>query len=910
MAKLRTLVIVVLMTLSAFAVFAPVGVAAEDGSPGLYDFGPCTTDRIVIFEQFTAGGCGFCPPVSQGLQMMESNYGRDEAVILSYHGTMGGDPLAVPYTPTRMSMYGYGGYPSVSVDGVLHKVGGGGTGAQQYTALQNLYNQRTNVGSELKITIEGDLDQSMETGDLWVNISAIDTVTEDNLRLHVVVFENDVDYNAPNGETVHDFVVREMLDGVNGKSISISNGQDLSYFYSFNFPSNQDPAEVGVIAFVQTTDRTADGNYWDNPILQAAYVNVIPMPNVAPQISQGIVEMTDGATEDDEVTFKVFYKDTDDWRDNGPTQAKVFIKGDNAGVLERDLTKVPSGVPWTEGKWMQHKTKLAPDTYSFRFNCTDGEDFATGDDGWNPTTFTILPRNKLPELSTQSFAPLEGDTNTEFRFDVMYRDMDNDEPVDANIYINDVAYTMSTDETAVFNDWVTYYYTTTLSVGDTHRYYFTFSDGKDTVRMPAIDASPNWLRGPTVTKPNNEPTLTTALFDPDTGTRMDQFTFTIIYTDGENDHPTISYIYIDEVPHIMNPDGFNYDNGEVFRFRTALDMGDHVIRFMFNDGKNEVRFPATGTMPGPTVVNLDPEGVIAAPTDGMRYTPDDFVPFSAVGSDDPEGDPLDYMWTSSIDGVLSTQEAFDKRLSEGEHVITLEVTDEYGGLQTLTVTVDVKAKMPEPFVVGHTSSVTDPVEMDMIRYTITIDNRGEATAQGIEVKFIVDGTMINSDTLSVSVGNQVEVRFTWEAEVGPHTIRIEVPGDSYEFTENVNSNTPPTVTTEIVNPGGKESKYKEGEEIYFKASGSDDNGDSMTYLWDFGDGITSTKADASHIYAAPATYTVTLTITDSRGGTTTDTFTVEITKEKAEGDEAPGFGAVVAIAAFMAVIVAVSRRRM
>jgi PGF-CTERM protein/uncharacterized repeat protein (TIGR01451 family) len=898
------------MTLSAFAVFAPVGVAAENDQPVVYDFGPCTTDRIVIFEQFTAGGCGYCPPVSQGLQMVESNYARDEAVILSYHGTMGGDPLAVSYTPTRMSMYGYGGYPSVSVDGVLHKVGGGGTGAQQYTQLQNLYNQRTNVGSELKITIEGDLDQSMKTGDLWVNISAIDTVTEDNLKLHVVVFENDVDYNAPNGETVHDFVVREMLDGVNGKSISISNGQDLSYFYSFNFPTHQDPAEVGVIAFVQTTDRTADGNYWDNPILQAAYVNVIPLPNVAPQISGGIVEMPDGATEDDEVTFKVFYKDTDNWRDNDPPIAKVFIKGDGAGVLERDLVKVPSGVPWTEGKWMQHKTKLSPDTYSFRFNASDGEDYATGDDGWNPTTFTILPRNKLPELATHSYAPLEGDTTTEFRFDVMYRDLDNDAPVEAQIYVNDVAYPMSTDETSVFNDWVTYYYDTTLPVGDNHRFYFVFTDGKDSVRLPAVDASPNWLRGPTVTKPNNAPSLTTALFDPDEGTRMDQFTFTIIYTDGENDHPTVSYIYIDEVPNIMNPDGFDYDNGEVFRYRTALDIGEHNIRFLFNDGKNEVRFPATGTMPGPTVINMDPEGGIAAPTDGMRYTPDDFVPFSAVGSDDPEGDPLEYKWTSNIDGVLSTQEAFDKRLSEGEHTITLEVTDEYGGLNTLTVSITVKALVPEPFVVGHTSSVTNPVEKDMIRYTITLDNRGEATAQGIEVKFIVDGTMVNSDTISISVGNQVEVRFTWEAEVGPHNIRIEVPGSTYDFTENVNSNTPPSVTTEIVNEGGKDVKYKEGTEIYFKATGSDDNGDSMTYLWDFGDGITSTKADASHIYSAPGTYTVTVTITDARGGTTTDSFTVEVTKAKAEGDESPGFGAIVAIAAFMAVIVAVSRRRM
>jgi uncharacterized repeat protein (TIGR01451 family) len=908
-AKLRTLVIALLMTLSAFAAFAPVGSVVAEEPPVVYDFGPMTTDRIVLFEQFTAGGCGFCPPVSQGLGMMEDNYGRDECVILSYHGTMGGDPLAVSYTPTRMTMYGLTGYPSVVVDGVEHKVGGGGTGAQQYAQLQTLYNGRTNVGSPLEISIEGDLDQAQETGDIWVNITAVDTVTEDNLVLHVVVFENDIDYNAPNGETVHDFVVREMLDGANGKSISISNGQSLSYPYNFNFPTNQDPAEVGVIAFVQTTDRTADGSRFDCPVLQAAYINIIPLPNVVPVLSGGHVEMPDGADEDDEIAFKVFYRDEDNWRDNDPSVAKVFYKNDTSGVLEHDLTKVPSGDPWTTGKWMQWKTKLDAGTYSYRFNASDGEDWALGDNAWNATTFTIVPRNKVPQLSAHSYAPLEGDTSTEFRFDVLYRDRDNEAPTEAKVYINGNPYTMSTDETSVFSEWVTYHYETTLPVGDNHRFYFMFSDGEDTARLPAVDASPNWLRGPTVTKPNNAPTLTTALFNPDSGTRMDQFTFSIIYTDGENDHPTVSYIYIDDVPYIMSPDGYQYEGGETFRYKTGLDLGEHTLRFLFNDGKNEVLFPASGTMPGPTVVNLDPEGVIAAPTDGMRYTPDDYVPFSAVGSDDPESDPVQFKWTSSIDGDLSTQQAFDKRLSEGEHVITLEVADEHGGLSTVQVSITVKALEPEPFIVGHTSNNANPVEQDPIRYTFKIDNRGETTAQGIAVNFLVDDVVEKSDVVTVSVGNEVEVRFTWNAVKGSHTISLEVPGDVYSFTQNVESNTPPSATTTIVNEGGKDVKYKAGTEIYFQGTATDANGDSITFLWDFGDGVTSTQERPSHVYTEPGTYTVSLTVTDSRGDEYTDTFTVEVTKEKSSGGDSPGFGALLAVAALAVVVVAVASRR-
>jgi glucose/arabinose dehydrogenase/PKD repeat protein len=66
--------------------------------------------------------------------------------------------------------------------------------------------------------------------------------------------------------------------------------------------------------------------------------------------------------------------------------------------------------------------------------------------------------------------------------------------------------------------------------------------------------------------------------------------------------------------------------------------------------------------------------------------------------------------------------------------------------------------------------------------------------------------------------------------------------------------------------------------VQFSSAGSTDaDGDALAYEWDFGDGTpVSGVASPEHTYQADGTYTARLTVTDGRGGSSTDTIAITV----------------------------------
>jgi len=65
--------------------------------------------------------------------------------------------------------------------------------------------------------------------------------------------------------------------------------------------------------------------------------------------------------------------------------------------------------------------------------------------------------------------------------------------------------------------------------------------------------------------------------------------------------------------------------------------------------------------------------------------------------------------------------------------------------------------------------------------------------------------------------------------------------------------------------------------VSFSSAGSNDpDGTIASYLWDFGDGATSSNANPSHTYTADGAFNVSLTVTDDNGATASDNTTATI----------------------------------
>jgi len=285
-------------------------------------------------------------------------------------------------------------------------------------------------------------------------------------------------------------------------------------------------------------------------------------------------------------------------------------------------------------------------------------------------TFTNVP----PELnfptetgygSGDAIEPNSGIRSTQYRYKIVYRDVNNNPPsymricIDANpctAMVLDVAAVDPALRDGDYSNGEQYVYAiSTLSSGD-HVYYFETSDGLAYTKQPSTGS----LSGPHVNYPpelsySAEAGYVTDGVDPDSGNTTVTFNFKVVYRDLDNQPPASIRACIDGNCYAMAVDSAasatlhdgDYSNGEQYVYSTLLADGTHNYYFDTTDGLEGATLPASGNLIGPIVTNTyTPVGtnVVVTPDIAVTITfaqvtasGDTYVTRSQTGSALPSG---------------------------------------------------------------------------------------------------------------------------------------------------------------------------------------------------------------------------------------------------------------------------------
>jgi len=305
--------------------------------------------------------------------------------------------------------------------------------------------------------------------------------------------------------------------------------------------------------------------------------------------------------------------------------------------------------------------------------------------------------DNFPVVVTQfKVTPTIGLTGSSFNFSLYYSDKDNSPPNYVWLYVNGTyagwlqqLHSSNTNFTVpVFYSYAGVYYT------GTYPYYVTVGD---------YNGRPGFsYTSPTYTfraRSNNAPILSAAQEAPSSGNSSSNFTFSVTYTDADNDTPSYVQVVVDGSPYAMvkqNMGDNTYTDGCVYVLSKRFTAGTHNYYFACSDGMN-----STTTTTGSFItiaVNIYPptlQNPAVTPTLGnpitifnftIRYTDQDnnfpasiTITINGTQHSMQQSNPADTDMTDGKDYMYSTtlpvlgQYHFQINCSDGLHLASTSV---------------------------------------------------------------------------------------------------------------------------------------------------------------------------------------------------------------------------------------------
>ncbi|HNU35653.1 MAG TPA: PKD domain-containing protein [Methanomassiliicoccales archaeon] len=261
------------------------------------------------------------------------------------------------------------------------------------------------------------------------------------------------------------------------------------------------------------------------------------------------------------------------------------------------------------------------------------------------------------------------------------------------------------------------------------------------------------------------------------------------------------------------------------------------------------------------------------------------VTFTASGSSDPNGNPLQYAWdfgdgNSSTVSTVTTVFAYE---TAAQFTVNLTVTDQAGLMAYKTFDVKVDGVAPTVAAKQNVTVLGSTLNVDQNKaYTFnsadSYDRLNATTEPGLIASY--KWVWGDGNTTTVLMGENLTVTKTW-ANAGVFTMYLNVTDvanhtTSKAVTVTVKDTVKPTVKFSVKLNVTVVTSAKENQTLTFDASASSDASGIASYLWEFGDGTNSTLASPVHSYSEIKTFTVKLTLTDNAGNVANTTSSLKI----------------------------------
>ncbi|MBZ9572980.1 DUF11 domain-containing protein [Patescibacteria group bacterium] len=256
----------------------------------------------------------------------------------------------------------------------------------------------------------------------------------------------------------------------------------------------------------------------------------------------------------------------------------------------------------------------------------------------------------------------------------------------------------------------------------------------------------------------------------------------------------------------------------------------------------------------------------------------------------------------------------EHNFSAGNHQVRLEHLWNYGevGYQSVhpkNVTFTLKETFKPSLSLSKSVDKSTAQEGDILTYTLSYQNTGSGSATGVGLSDDFDENYL--DIYDASGGTVSGGKINWNignlgaGSSGTKIFKVKVKDDlpqgtTYIYnkgtidstqTDPSQSNTVSTKVTIANNPpvadAGPDKEVSEGQSITLDGSGSDPDGDPITYSWSCTGGYLSNRYTARPTFDAPSvsydrTYTCTLTVTDDKGLTDSDSMRVRVLNQEEE----------------------------